>query len=97
MNLLSPPEICEAMASRLRETRLLANLSQKGLAERAGVSLGTLKRFEHTGQASLEAVVRLAVALGVEDQFENVFRLPKYKSIDEVIEPRSNRRRGLGR
>ena len=44
-------EIEEILGSRLRELRLLKNLDQVSLAERAGVSLNALKHLE-TGQGA---------------------------------------------
>lgn len=91
----SPADICRSVAVRARAARLAANLSQEGLAERSGVSLGTLKRFEHTGAASLDVVVRIALALRLESGFEGLFVLPKFTSLDEVIATPRKRRRGM--
>jgi transcriptional regulator with XRE-family HTH domain len=90
----SPADICHSIAQRSRAARLAADLSQEGLAERSGVSLGTLKRFEHTGAASLEVVVRIALALRLESGFEGLFVLPKFTSLDEVIATPRKRLRG---
>lgn len=43
------------------------------MAMRAGVSLGSLKRFESTGRISLESLLKLAHLLGHLKDFENVF------------------------
>jgi len=40
--------ILKGIALRLRDRRLELNLTQKGLATKSGVSLGTLKRFENS-------------------------------------------------
>ncbi len=90
----SPLDICRALSARARAARLAANLTQEGLAERSGVSLGTLKRFESTGAASLEAVVRIALALTMESGFERVFQAPRFGSLDEVIAVPRKRQRG---
>ena len=52
------------LASRLRRTRLNANLSQRELASRAGVSLKTLSNAEDGRNVSLETLLRLLQALG---------------------------------
>jgi transcriptional regulator with XRE-family HTH domain len=90
----SPKDICRAVAERARAARLAANLTQEGLAQRSGVSLGSLKRFESSGAASLEAVVRIAVALRMESGFERVFQSPRFSSLDEVIAAPKRRIRG---
>nr|WP_294518883.1 helix-turn-helix transcriptional regulator [uncultured Rhodopila sp.] len=90
----SPADICRALAERARAARLAANLSQQGLAERSGVSLGTLKRFERSGAASLEAVARIALALRMEAGFEKLFQPPRFTSLDDVIAAPRKRQRG---
>ena len=94
---VSPADLCRAVAERARQARLAADLSQQGLAERAGVSLGSLKRFERTGAASLDCVARLAVALRLEGGFEDLFRPPRFTTIDQVIAAPKPRRRGRGK
>lgn len=94
----SPPEICVILAERLRDARLAANLTQEGLAERAGVAFGTLKRFERTGAASFDVVVRLAIALRLEDGFRDLFvPAASFKTIDDVVAEPVRRRRGRNR
>jgi transcriptional regulator with XRE-family HTH domain len=91
---LSPSDLCHSVAARAREARLAADLSQQGLADRAGVSLGSLKRFERTGAASFEAVTRIAIALGLEAAFDALFQPPKFTSLDEILTRPAKRLRG---
>ena len=90
----SPADICRSLADRARAARLAADLTQEGLAERSGVSLGTLKRFERTGAASLEVVARIAIALRLESCFEGLFVPPRFTSLDEVVAAPRKRERG---
>jgi transcriptional regulator with XRE-family HTH domain len=73
------------IALRVRNCRRGAKLSQIELAQKSGVSLGTLKRFEATGQISLGTLLKLAFALGYEDDFDKLFTRKNYQSLDEVI------------
>jgi transcriptional regulator with XRE-family HTH domain len=91
---ISPADICRHVALRARAARLAADLSQEGLAERSGVSLGTLKRFERTGAASLDVIARIAIALGLENGFDALFILPEFTTLDEVIATPVKRQRG---
>jgi transcriptional regulator with XRE-family HTH domain len=93
-NLESPNDVSLAVADRARAARLAANLSQQGLAERAGVSLGSLKRFERSAAVSLDALVRIAVALRLEGGFDALFRSHGFASLDEVIATPRKRQRG---
>ena len=45
-NLISPLDIRVSIADRFKRIRLDQNVSQEQLAERSGVSLGSLRRFE---------------------------------------------------
>jgi len=92
--LLSPAEIGALLAERLRRRRLDANLTRDGLASRAGVSPASLKRFERTGAASLEAVVRIAIALDAAEDFAGLFAERATPSIDSVLAKSKKRMRG---
>lgn len=83
--------------TRLRQLRLLDNLSQEGLAERAGISYGSLKRFERTGQISLESLLKLSLALDVLEEFDLLFREDSRQtniSLDAIIQSPKLRKRG---
>ena len=94
LTLLSPSEMCRELANRAREARLSANLTQEGLAERSGVSLGSLKRFERMGAISLESLVRIGITLKHEGDFEGLFKPPRFTSMDQVMSAPEHRRRG---
>jgi transcriptional regulator with XRE-family HTH domain len=91
----SPSEAMRSVALRAKRARLEQNLTQEGLASRAGVSLGTLKNFETAGKASFETIVKIAFALGAEAEIETLFPSRPITSIDDVIEaaPRKRGRR----
>jgi len=93
---LTPPiDVAKILALRVREARLEKNWSQKALADKSGVRLGTLKKFEATGEISLERLLFLALALDMTEPFAHLF-LPHYRSLDEVIATldKVGRRRG---
>ncbi len=69
-----PTDIMILMAQRLRHLRKQAKFSQVELAGRSNVSLGSLKRFEHTGKISLESLLRLAHVLGKLNDFTRVLK-----------------------
>ena len=69
-------EICDELGVRLRAQRLAQLLTQVELAARAGVSVGTVKNLEKKpATASLESVVRIALALNLTDDLQPVFAL----------------------
>jgi transcriptional regulator with XRE-family HTH domain len=60
-------------------------ITQKQLAARSGVSLGSLKRFEQSGEISLQSLKIIAIALDMENELEGLFDNVPFASIEEVI------------
>ena len=79
------PEINNDIAKRMAAIRKRRKISQKELARKSGVSLGSLKRFEQTGEISLLSLTKLSIALELEDEMENLFSEVPFNSIEEVI------------
>ncbi|MEG0071868.1 MAG: helix-turn-helix transcriptional regulator [Raoultibacter sp.] len=82
----TPPEIAGELAQNVRARRKEARLSQLALAKKSGVSLGSLKRFESSGEISLFSLLKIAIALDCEDDFTQLFARKHYRSIQEVID-----------
>ena len=78
-------EIDVEIANRMTQLRKRKKISQKELAVRSGVSYGSLKRFEQTGEISLQSLTKLAIALEVEGELEALFSEVPFGSIEEVI------------
>ena len=51
----------------------------------SGVSYGSVKRFESTGNISLISLTKIAAALDATDEIKKLFTDIPYKSIQEVI------------
>ncbi|VAW13172.1 hypothetical protein MNBD_BACTEROID03-2525 [hydrothermal vent metagenome] len=69
-----PRDIRFELAKKHKKLRKQKGLSQSELAERSGVSLGSLKRFETKGQVSLESLLKLVFVLGRLADFETVLK-----------------------
>ncbi len=96
VNMMTPSEMQKVIASQTRDRRLELNLSQQTLSEKSGVSYGSLKKFEQTGQISLESLLKLALVLRCIDDFNALFAsIPSSKalSLDEMIDD-DKRKRG---
>lgn len=78
-------EIDIEIANRMIQLRKRKKISQKELAVRSGVSLGSVKRFEQSGEISLRSFTKLAIALEVEGELESLFSEVPFESIEEVI------------
>lgn len=84
--LRSPADISTQIANRMQKKRKANKLTQIQLAEKSGVSLGSIKRFERLGEISLSSLVKIAFILDCEDDFDALFARKEYRSIQEVID-----------
>lgn len=78
-------ELDQKLALRLRNIRKRRAISQQRLADRSGVSYGSIKRFEATGQISLLSLTKIAMALDLAEELRGLFTQVPYKNIEEVI------------
>lgn len=85
----TPTELNMLLARRIAAIRKRRKISQKTLSTKSGVSLGSLKRFEQTGEISLFSFTRLAIALGIDDELASLFENVPFLSIEEVIHGQS--------
>jgi transcriptional regulator with XRE-family HTH domain len=81
-----PSDSLREIAQRHKVLRKQAGFSQSELAKRSGVSLGSLKRFETTGQISLESLLLLADVLNRLDDFDAVLKpIENLKAIEKLF------------
>lgn len=79
------------ISQRFKTIRKNRKVSQQRLSELSGVSYASIRRFEKTGDISLASLVKLALALQLYDDMDNLFKIQKeYKSIEDVISERNS-------
>ncbi|MBN1925616.1 MAG: helix-turn-helix transcriptional regulator [Prolixibacteraceae bacterium] len=83
-----PQEVLNEIAVKHRQLRKAKKISQIELAERSGVSLGSIKRFEQTGKIAFESLLKLAHLLDRLDDFEGIFATKNTDAIEKLF--RSN-------
>ena len=81
----TPEELDQKLAQRVRKIKKRRSITQEKLASISGVSYGSIKRFETTGQISLLSLTKIAIALDLADELRNIFTQVPYKDIQEVI------------
>lgn len=94
-NISNPNEVAKQIASRVKARRLELNLTQGGMAAKAGIKFATYRRFEQTGEISLNGLLQIGFALNALSDFDSLFTQKQYQSLEDVInEQKFNRKRG---
>ena len=94
-NFCTPGDVALQIASRVKARRLELDLTQEGLATRAGVKFATYRRFEQTGEISLRGLLQIGFALNALSEFDALFAQKQYQSLDDVLNEQSiTRKRG---
>src|SRR3954468_21544640 len=96
LSLATPEQVGRKLALRTKALRLARGWKQATLAERSGVSLASLRRFEESGKVSLQGLLELAFALNRLDDFDVLLQAPPASSLAELEagEKRPQRKRG---
>ena len=84
LQILTPDVVEHGLADRVRGERLHLGWKQSTLAERSGVSVPTIRRYEKTGRTSLRNLLKILSALGRLDDLEGLLRPPPARSIEEL-------------
>ena len=77
-----PTDILLNTAKKVRELRKEAGYSQAELARRSGVSLGSVKRFEITGQISMVSFLKVLHLLNRLEEFDGI--LQSGENLEEI-------------
>ena len=90
-------ELLHDLGKRSKERRLSLNVTRDGLGSRSGVSVSVIRQFETTGKISLESFLKIAIALGVGSEFEQLFNNVDSQqsiSMDRLLRESKVRKRG---
>ncbi len=87
MLLISLSKAQKMIADAVRDRRLLMELTQEGLAERSGVALSTLRKFEQKGLISLDSFLKILMVVGGLEELLDALKpdKPSFNSIDDVL------------
>ena len=97
LTLKGPGEVARLMADRMRALRLFRGWTQQTLADRAGITMASYRRFETTGKASLDLVLKVAHALSRLEEFEQLLEASPAASIEELERRQRGTKRKRGR
>ncbi|MCF8301249.1 MAG: helix-turn-helix domain-containing protein [Haliscomenobacter sp.] len=80
------------IAKRHKMLRKQAGFTQSELARRSGVSLGSLKRFETSGQISIQSLFLLIDVLGRLEDFDTILKpIENMKEIERLFSENNSR------
>lgn len=87
MLLITASKAQKRLANHVRIRRLIMNLTQAGLAERSGVALPTLRKFEQQGVISLDSFLKLLTVVGGLEEVVEALEPAQVElsSIDDVL------------
>ncbi len=83
--LYTPDELARRIGAAIRIRRRAMGWTQADSARRSGVSYRTWRRMEAEGRASIDDLVRAALALRCEDGLAALFPLPVATSMDALL------------
>ena len=83
VDVLTPQNVKFNIVKSFRKIRKQSKISQVKLSELSGVSLGSIKRFENTGDISLNSLLKISDSLNRLWEFDNLFTTPVIKSAYE--------------
>lgn len=83
-------DIARVLADDFRKRRIEKNLTREQMAERSGVAVSNIVRFEQKGLISLKNLIALAMVMDYTSEIKNVFSQPKYSTMEELTQIRKN-------
>ncbi|MFW0702207.1 helix-turn-helix domain-containing protein [Aliarcobacter butzleri] len=96
VNISTPKSIMQDLKDKFKQKRLSLNLTQEGLSNKSGVSLGSIKRFESSGEISFESLLKVALVLNCLDDFKNIAneKDEQYESMEDLLKVKPIKKRG---
>ena len=86
----NPDDIGKSVANDFRKRRIEKNLTREQVAEKSGVAVSNIVRFEQKGLISLKNLIGIAMAMGYVSEVKNIFAEPKYSTMEELTQIRKN-------
>jgi len=81
VDVLTEQKAIANLVQRFVKRRKEYGITQKTLSERSGVSYGSIRRFESTGEISLMSLMKISGVIGLLEDFNELFKYQIIKSI----------------
>ncbi len=83
-------DVAMDLARDFRNRRIEKGITRKMIADKSGVAVANVARFEQKGLISLKNLIQLAMALNYVHEIKSVFTTPKYATMEELAQIRRN-------
>ncbi len=83
-------DIAKTIAKDFRKRRIEKNLTREQVAEKSGVAVSNIVRFEQKGLISLKNLIGIAMAMEYTAEIKSIFAEPKYSTMEELTQIRKN-------
>ncbi len=83
-------DIAKKLAMDFRARRIEKNMTREQVAEKSGVAVSNIIRFEQKGLISLKNLIGIAMAMEYTSEIKNIFDQPKYSTMEELSQIRKN-------
>ena len=83
-------DIAKKLAADFRARRIEKNMTRELVAEKSGVAVSNIIRFEQKGLISLKNLIGIAMAMEYTSEVKSIFDQPKYSTMEELSQIRKN-------
>lgn len=90
-------DVARSLADDFRSRRVEKNLTREQVAEKSGVAVSNIVRFEQKGLISLKNLICIAMAMDYTSEVKGIFAEPKYSTMEELSQIRKNRGKSRAR
>ncbi len=84
VNVVTEQSIMQDLVERFRKRRKESGLTQKELSLKSGVSYGSIRRFESTGDISLKSLIKLSSAIHCLENFNELYKSIIIRNLKEM-------------
>jgi len=83
VNVTTKQSVTDSLVARFKKRRKEYGLTQQELSKQSGVSYGSVRRFESSGDISLNSLLKISSAIGCLADFNELFSTPIIKSLKD--------------
>lgn len=83
VNVATEQSVASSLVERYKKRLKELKMTRKDMAEKSGVSYGSLRRFEASGEISLSSLMKVCRVMGCLEDFDNIFKNKIIKNLKD--------------